>query len=86
MVVRLNHRLITGLKVRLLSALRCLTYRKYVLVVWEKCEDGELDFHITHKGISVHEAIHRLKVDAYEILENVEEQNCAIDVTRDLLK
>lgn len=82
----MDHKLVIGLRIRLVSAWRCLRRRKYVLVVWSECEDGELDFHVTHKGTTVPEAIHRLKVDAYEILENVEEQNCAIDVTRDLLK
>lgn len=82
----LNHKYLSGWKIRLVSAWRCLIYKKWVLVAWSECEDGELDFHVTHKGIPVHEAIHRLKVDAYEILQNVEDQNCALDEVHKLIK
>lgn len=69
-----------------MSAARCLFYKKYVLVCWMDCEDGQIDFQITHKGIPVSEAVHRMKVDAYEILQDIEDQNDAVDVARDILK
>jgi hypothetical protein len=50
------------------------------------CEDGQIDFQITHKGIPVSEAVHRLKVDAYEILQNKSDQDDAIDEVNALIK
>lgn len=59
-----------GVKIRFIAAIRCLVYPHYILVAWKKCEDRDIDFRITHKGIELPEAVHRLKVDAVEILQN----------------
>jgi hypothetical protein len=86
MVTKLKWKALKGWEIRIRSAVRCLFYKKYVLVCWAPCEDGDLDFKVSHKGILVSEAIHRLKVDAYEILQDIEDQNDAVDVARDILK
>jgi hypothetical protein len=86
MVINLKWKAFKGWRIRLVSAARCLFYKKYVLVCWMDCEDGQIDFQITHKGIPVSEAVHRMKVDAYEILQDIEDQNDAVDVARDILK
>jgi hypothetical protein len=59
-----------GVKIRVVSALRCLFREKFILVSWVRCEDGDLDFNIIHKGVELPEAVHRLKVDAVEILQD----------------
>lgn len=61
------------------AAFRCLRYKQFVLVCWTKCEDGDLDFRISHKGVEISEAVHRLKVDAVEILSDILDQNAALD-------
>jgi hypothetical protein len=86
MVIRLNWKALKGWDIRIRSAVRCLYKPHFVLVTWVRCEDGEIDYRITHKGVPVSEAVHRLKVDAAEILQDIEDQNCAIDTARDLLK
>jgi hypothetical protein len=59
-----------GVKIRVISMLRCLFYKQFILVAWSRCKDGDLDFHITHKGVNLPDAVHRLKVDAVEILQD----------------
>jgi hypothetical protein len=54
-------------------------------VAWEKCEDGELDFRVSHKGVKLEEAVHRLRVDGAEILENALDQKKAVDEVNSLL-
>lgn len=71
--------MIKGWKIRLNAAYRCLCLKHYVLVCWERCEDGELDFKISHKGVEISEAVYRLKVDAVEILQDICDQNSALD-------
>ena len=74
-----------GWKIRINSAIRCLMRKHYVLVCWEKCADGEIDFRITHKGVELPEAVHRLRVDAAEILEDICDQNDAIDEANEII-
>lgn len=70
-----------GWKIRLKSALRCLFYRRYILVCGKECEDGDLDFKVTHKGVKLPEAVHRVKVDAAEILQQqCDEETALIEV------
>jgi hypothetical protein len=85
MVTKLKWKAFKGWRIRFVSAARCLFYKKYVLVCWMDCEDGQIDFQITHKGIPVSEAVHRLKVDAYEILENKCDGDDAIDEVNALI-
>jgi len=75
-----------GWKIRILSAFRCLFKTQYVLVCWDLCDDGEVDFKITHKGATVQQAVHRLKVDAVEILQDICDQESALDEIDDILK
>jgi hypothetical protein len=79
-------RALKGIGVRVTSALRCLRGRHFILVSWSRCKDGDLDFRITHKGVNLPDAVHRLKVDAVEILQNQCDQEDAvfeaIDITR----
>jgi hypothetical protein len=86
MIARLKWRSFKAWKIRLTSACRCLFYPHYVLVCWEKCPDGDIDFKITHKGVELPDAIHRLKVDACEILQDICDQNDAIDEANSLIK
>ena len=86
MVINLNWKALKGWEIRIRSAARCLFYKKFVLVCWAPCEDGDLDFKVSHKGIPVSEAIYRLKVDAYEILQNKSDQDDAIDEVNALIK
>jgi hypothetical protein len=86
MVKKLRWREYRWLKIRLVSAWRCLFYPHYVLVCWEKCEDGDIDFKISHKGVELPEAVHRLKVDAVEILQDRCDQDDAIDEVNTMLK
>jgi hypothetical protein len=86
MVTKLKYKALKGWEIRIRSALRCLFYKKYVLVCWTPCEDGDLDFKVTHKGIQVSEAVRRLKADAYEILQNKSDQDDAIDEVNALIK
>lgn len=86
MVANQRWRRFKGWKIRIRSACRCLFFKHYVLVCWEKCEDGELDFKISHKGVELTEAVHRLGVDAVEILQNVCDQDDAVDEINGLLK
>jgi hypothetical protein len=79
MVKALKWKSVRGMRIRLRSALRCLFGNHYVLVCWERCEDGELDFKISHKGVELPEAMHRLKVDAVDILQDRCDQDDAID-------
>jgi hypothetical protein len=85
MVKNQNWKAFKGWKIRIKSALRCLRYSHYVLVCWEKEEDGDLDFRISHKGVELSEAVHRLKVDAVEILQNICDQDSAIDEANNLV-
>jgi hypothetical protein len=78
MVTKLKWKAFKGWRIRVVSAVRCLFYRHYVLVAWEKCEDGDLDFRVTHKGVELPEAVHRLKVDAVEILQGQCDQEDAV--------
>jgi hypothetical protein len=73
-------------RIRFTAAFRCLKCKHYVLVCWEKCEDGDIDFRISHKGVELPEAVHRLKVDAAEILQDICDQNSALDETDKILK
>jgi hypothetical protein len=75
-----------GVKIRVICSIRCLFYKQFILVAWSRCKDGDLDFRITHKGVNLPDAVHRLKVDAVEILQNQCDQEdavfAAIDITR----
>ena len=71
-----------GWKIRLKSALRCLFYRRYILVCWKECEDGDLDFKVTHQGVKLPEAVHRVKVDAAEILQQQAPARAEDDLVR----
>ena len=86
MIKNLRWSAIKGWKIRLNSAFRCLFYPHYVLVCWEKCPDGDVDFKISHKGADLPTAIHRLKVDAVEILQDRCDQDDAIDEANAILK
>lgn len=86
MVNKLNWRTFKGLRVRIDSAWRCLRRRQFVLVCWQKAEDGQIDFNITHKGTELSECIHRLGVDAVEILQDICDQEDAVDDVKDMLK
>ena len=86
MISDLKWRPLRGIKIRLNAALRCLTNKHYVLVCWSREDDGDLSFRISHKGVDLSEAVHRLKVDAAEILQDIEDQNLAIDATNEILK
>lgn len=74
-----------GFRVRINSAIRCLLKKHYVLVCWNRCEDGEIDFKISHKGVELSEAVHRLKVDAAEILQDIHDQNSAVNQANEIL-
>lgn len=78
MIKKLKWERMWGLKIRLLSALRCLFSERFVLVCWVKEPDGDNTFTITHKGVTLPEAVHRLKVDAVEILQDQCDQEDAI--------
>ena len=84
----INHRwgLCKGWKVRINAAFRCLRQPHFVLVCWDKCEDGDIDFKISHKGVELPEAAYRLRVDAAEILQEISDQEDALYETRELLK
>jgi len=71
-------RALKGMGVRIISALRCLRGRHFILVTWSRCEDGDLDFRISHKGVELPEAVHRLKVDAVEILQDKCDEETAL--------
>lgn len=75
-----------GWKIRVNAAWRCLRKSHYVLVCWDRCEDGQLDFKISHKGVELTEAVHRLGVDAVEILEDIRDQNDALDEVHEMIK
>ena len=75
-----------GFKIRLTAALRCLSYKHFILVAWTREEDGDLNFRICHKGVELTEAVHRLGVDAVEILQDINDQNLAIDEANEILK
>ena len=75
-----------GFKIRGISAFRCLWCRHFILVVWERCEDGDLDFRITHKGVELPEAVHRLKIDAVDILQGKWDEDDAVFEAIGLIK
>lgn len=79
MIEKLNWRPFRGFKIRLTSAIRCLRGKHYILVCWSKEQDGDLNFRISHKGVELTEAVHRLKVDAVEILQDICDQDSALD-------
>lgn len=85
MVKKLDWRKLKGFKVRWKAAIRCLRYKQFVLVCWTKCEDGDLNFRISHKGCEISEAAHRLKVDAAEILQDIQDQNLALEEVDNIL-
>lgn len=84
-IVNHTYRIIKGWRIRATSALRCLLQPHYVLVTWTRAQDGDLDFRITHKGAEITEAIHRLKVDAAEILQDICDQEDGLDITRSIV-
>jgi hypothetical protein len=75
-----------GMGVRIISALRCLRGRHFILVSWSRCEDGDLDFRISHKGVELPEAVHRLRVDAVEILQDKCDEEDAVFEAIELMK
>lgn len=77
--------MLRGLGVRINAAWRCLRKKHYVLVCWDRCGDGEMDFRISHKGVELPEAVHRLGVDAVEILQDICDQNEALDEVDEIL-
>lgn len=79
-------RTLYGWKIRLIAAFRCLSYKQFILVCWIKETDGDLSFRISHKGVELTEAIHRLGVDAVEILQDINDQNLAMDEVNEILK
>lgn len=86
MVVNLNWKKIKGWKIRINAAWRCLRKKHYVLVCWDRCPDGEIDFLISHKGAELSEAAHRCRVDAAEILQDLCDQNAALDGVDEILR
>lgn len=85
-VVNAAYKLCKGWWVRIDSACRCLRRRQFVLVCWQKAEDGQIDFNITHKGAQLSECIHRLGVDAVEILQDICDQEDALDEANKILE
>lgn len=81
----LTWRAFKGWKVRLSAAFRCLFYRHFILVCWVRESDGDLTFKISHKGVELEEAVHRLRVDAVEILQDICDQNSALDEVNEIL-
>lgn len=79
-------RIVYGWNVRIISAVRCLIKKHFILVCWTKEKDGDLDFRISHKGVELTEAVHRLGVDAVEILQDICDQDSALDEVNDILK
>lgn len=75
-----------GLIIRIKSAFRCLFYKQFIHVCWIKEKDDMLDFRISYKGIRITEVIHRLKVDVIDILEELNDQDSAIDEVNRLIK
>jgi hypothetical protein len=73
-------------KIRLTSAWRCLTFKYFVLTAWIKDDDGDLTFKITHKGVTPADAAHRVRVDAAEILQDIADQNSALDEVEKIIK
>lgn len=67
------------------SAVRCLLAKHYVLVAWEREDNGDLMFKVTHKGVELSEAAHRCRVDAAEILQDICDQNSAVDEVNKLV-
>lgn len=74
-----------GWKIRMRSAFRCLFNKHYVLVCWKREDDGDLTFKITHKGVELEEAVHRLQVDAVEILQDICDQDSAMDGVNEII-
>lgn len=85
MIVKHKWKSFVGWKIRINAAWRCLRKKHYVLVCWDRCEDGDIDFKISHKGVELTEAVHRLKVDAAEILQDICDQNDALDEVGEIL-
>jgi hypothetical protein len=86
MVVNHRWKVFRGWRIRINAAWRCLRKNHYVLVCWVKCDDGDIDFKISHKGVELPEAAYRLRVDAAEILQEISDQEDALYETRELLK
>ena len=86
MILNHKHKYLRGWCTRINAAIRCLLKKHYVLVCWDRCQDGELDFKITHKGVELTEAVHRLKMDAAEILQDICDQDTALDMVDKILK
>lgn len=85
MVVKLNWRPFKEPWIRLNAVWRCLRKKHYVLVCWDKCPDGDVDFKISHKGCELPEAVHRIGVDATEILQDLCDQETALLETSAIL-
>lgn len=85
MVVSLNWKPFKVWKIRINAAWRCLRKKHYVLVCWDNCPDGEVDFKITHKGVELPEAVQRIGVDATEILQDLCDQETALLETSKIL-
>lgn len=85
MVVKLNHKVLKGLRVRINAAIRCLFRKHYVLVCWKRCDDGEHDYKISHKGAELPETVLRLNVAA-EIVQDIDDQNEAVWEIGNILK
>lgn len=86
MVSRLDWKVFKGWRIRIISFWRCLRRPHFILVSWKRCPDGDIDFKITHKGVELPEAIHRLKVDAVEILQDICDQDSALDEIDSILR
>jgi hypothetical protein len=85
MVINHKWRSVRGWAIRINAAWRCLRKKQYVLVCWDKCEDGDVDFKISHKGADLPTCIHRLKVDAVDILQDMADQESALIETGKIL-
>lgn len=71
-------------RVRVISAFRCLIYPHFVLVAWEKCDDNQMDYRIIHKGVNAGDAAHYLRHDACELLEEIAQENAAVDLCNNI--
>lgn len=85
MVVKLKWKALYGWRVRLTGAIRCLSKKHFILVCWVKEKDGDLTFNISHKGVELTEAVHRLQVDAVEILQDICDQDSALDGVNEII-
>lgn len=74
-----------GMKVRFNSARRCLSAKKFFLMSWKKDGDDIL-FSITHKGADLAEVLHRIRVDAIDMVQDKIDEEDAIFEAKQILR